>query len=556
MQRLRWLVPLLACLLLVAGGLGVPTARAQYTDGLPAGLAQITVDGQAIDASTSPTTASATPQIAGRVTTGATALELAVAPEQKAAIRFPVDVDQRGRFKGQPPTPLSDGTYALYVNDALVGSFVVRGGGTPTPRQGTANLDLAQVVPFPFDFGSAIPNLGFVDGRFYSLQDEAFRTAQASGDTSAQAVTKAQKDLRAAGWQQRYDARLAVPNAADPTRFDVQVSAFAIAYETPQQADAAFRSVVGTAKPIDSVTIGDTSQLDAIKGTAQNTGADYRGLRVTFRQDRVLAMILLADLTNKEPDQAVVEAAALAVQQRLAALLAGSAVGLSPLAQTLDLSESATGVKPAEAYDVLGSAVVGLYGESGEAGAARAATFGGASDAYLGTFTASLVAANEAAPGTPAAAGPPLAYHVGLLAFAADADADAWMQGLSQQLASPPAGYAAFDPVADAPAHGDASATYKIATAGDTPLSGYRIYVRDGSRVAWVELASTSPVALAAVGQIAEDQATCLRKERCSPVPLPALDGSGAAGNPAAGRDRNRGGGTPTPDNGVEVIGG
>ena len=260
MQRLRWLVPLLACLLLVAGSPGIPAARAQYTDGLPAGLTQITVDGQAIDASTSPTTANATPQIAGRVNTGATALELAVAPEQKAAIRFPVDVDQRGRFKGQPPTPLAEGTYALYVNDALVGNFTVRGGGTPTPRQGTPDLDLAQVVPFPFDFGSAIPNLGFVDGRFYSLQDEAFRTAQASGDTSAQAVTKAQKDLRAAGWQQRYDARLAVPNAADPTRFDVQVSAFAIAYETPQQADAAFRSVVGTAKPIDSVTIGDTSQ--------------------------------------------------------------------------------------------------------------------------------------------------------------------------------------------------------------------------------------------------------------------------------------------------------
>ncbi|HEU5430501.1 MAG TPA: hypothetical protein VFU81_02495, partial [Thermomicrobiales bacterium] len=342
MRISRWPAALLVTCLALS--LVAPAARAQYETGLPAGLTQMTIDGQPIDATTSPTVTSATPTFAGRISTGAATVDLAVAANQGEPIRFTLDADAKGRFKGPPPGPLADGDWTLYVSDAMVGGFTVASGGaagTPSPRGGGNDmLDIAQALPLPFDFGDAIPGLGFVDGRFFTIDEEAQRTAAAAGDTSKNAVNQTLQGLQSAGWQQRYDNRLAVPKADDPTLFDVQVSSFVIQYDSANSADRAFRSVTENAESVDSPTIGDASQLTSIKGTAQNTGAPYRGLRLTFRQDRLLVMIVLANLTNQEPDQAVLEAAAQAAQARAAAIVDAKSPGLGALTQRLDLSDA------------------------------------------------------------------------------------------------------------------------------------------------------------------------------------------------------------------------
>jgi hypothetical protein len=557
----RWLAALLVTCLALS--LVAPAARAQYETGLPAGLTQMTIDSQPIDATTAPTVTSATPTFAGRISTGAPTVELAVAEQQGEPVRFTLDADSKGRFKGPPPGPLEDGDWTLYVNDAMVGGFTVASAeGTPTPRGGgNEMLDVAQALPLPFDFGDAIPGLGFVDGRFFTIDEEAQRTAAAAGDTSKNAVNQTLQGLQAAGWQQRYDNRLAVPKADDPTLFDVQVSSFVIQYDSANSADRAFRSVTENTQSVDSPTIGDASQLTSIKGTAQNTGAPYRGLRLTFRQDRLLIMIVLANLTNAEPDQAVLEAAAQAAQARAAAIIDAKSPGLGALAQRLDLSDATAPATIDEGYAVLGGALVGQYGQDAAAAQARATEFGGTTDAFRSSVEAVVDLSGgrrgrDATPtpeSTPAAgAGTPITYGVTLYAFPADTDADAWLQNLPNLLGpTPPAGYDQFTAASDAPTFGDASQTYQFSrTANGQAESGYRIYARVGAQIAELEFSAAPQVALAAVGELVNGQLDCLQKEKCGPAKIPALDGSdvGQGGN----QQQNNNPGS----SGVEVIGG
>ena len=41
-------------------------------------------------------------------------------------------------------------------------------------------LDIARVVPYPADFGDQVPGIGFVDGRFVTLDEDARRAAAAA----------------------------------------------------------------------------------------------------------------------------------------------------------------------------------------------------------------------------------------------------------------------------------------------------------------------------------------------------------------------------------------
>ncbi|HEU0116319.1 MAG TPA: hypothetical protein VFQ80_16640 [Thermomicrobiales bacterium] len=559
----RWLAALLVtCLALSALA---PTANAQYETGLPAGLTQMTVDGQPIDASTSPTTNSATPTFAGRISTGAPSVDLAVAAAQGAPVRFTLDADAKGRFKGPPPGPLEDGDWTLYIDDAMVGTFTVAAGGaaaTPSPRGGNQMLDIAQALPLPFDFGDAIPGLGFVDGRFFTIDEEAQRTAAAAGDTSKNAVNQTLQGLQAAGWQQRYDNRLAVPKADDPTLFDVQVSSFVIQYDSANSADRAFRSVTENTESVDSPTIGDASQLASIKGVAQNTQAPYRGLRLTFRQDRLLVMIVLANLNNQEPDQAVVEAAAQAAQARAAAIVAAQAPGLGALAQRLDLSDATAPPTIDEGYAVLGGALVAQYAQDAAAEQALATEFTGTTDAFVSSVAAQVDlsggrsnrAAGQTSDATPTpGAGTPISYSVTLYAFPAETDADAWLQNVPNALAqTPPAGYDQFAAAANAPTFGDASQTYQFSrSVNGQAEQGYRVYTRVGAQIAELEFAAAPQVALAAVGELVNGQVDCLQKQKCGPAKIPALDGSdvGRGGNQQ--NNQNNPG-----SSGVEVIGG
>ncbi|MBA3416692.1 MAG: hypothetical protein H0U10_15845 [Chloroflexia bacterium] len=502
---------------------------AQYAEGLPPGVVAAEVDGQPIDALNVPETAEPSPQITGRINSGLASVDVAIADGE--VVRFALEVDERGRFRGAPPTPLEPGEYTLYLFDALVGSFIVTdadagerragaeddgGGGTGAPR-----LDIARAVPFPFDFGEAIPDLGLLDGRFYTLDEEALRSATAAGDASAEAVDETRRNLRTGGWQGRYESRLAVPLPEDPSRFSVQVSSFAILYDDAESAQAAFAASTGGSEVVAGETIGDESELVALSGTTPDTGATYQALRLIYRVEGLLGMIILADLAGGDVDQTLLESVAQAVVDRGAAVLDDDTVMLAPRALRLDLA-GADRITLEEAYDVVDGSLVSLYDEDDALRQSREATYSGTTDAYAASVSA-VASGDDVA--TPTAAGTsPLAFGTTLLSFLTPEDADLWLGGLDDRLGQDPLrGYLSFAAVSDATEFGEGSATYAFQRQiGDDVAGGFRVYVRVGSDIAAVEYAAVPETSLADIEGLVAAQVACLDAASCpedAPIP-------------------------------------
>lgn len=522
-EFIHWLVAVL-----LTAMVGLPasvTVRAQYTDGLPAGLREITVDGQPVDASNTPQIANRNPEFAGRLVRGGQALEIALATEAGEVIRFAVEVDpESGRFKGNAPQRLDEGQYALYANDALVGNFVISGDGEGTPRArrgGGQLLDLALITPFPIELESVAPDLGLVNARYYAVAEQARQTAEATEDGSREAIDAAAQQLSDAGWRQRYESVLAAPQDDDPTLFQVQVTGNVIEYADASVAEAAFDFASAGGEPIETEEIGDASQLSSISGVASRTGAAYRGLRLVFRQDRVLVDVRYVDLLNREVDQATFEALGIAVRERTAAVLEADFQGLSPKALRLDLS-SATEPEIREAYEVVGGSPIRLYGEEAAILEARLEGYAGAENVYGGQETGMVAAARRrGAEGTPEPAsarrGTPLAYAVTLYGFADEAAAEEWLAGLDERLQGEQLpGYLSFAAVPDARTLGDASATYELnRQIGEETGGGYRVYIRVGAEIAAVELAAVGGVPVESVTELVNAQADCFRRGAC-----------------------------------------
>lgn len=524
MKKRRWLAFLLVWTVLV--GLAGGAARAQYAEGLPPGVVAAEVDGQPIDAANSPTTSDPSPPISGRINTGVAAVDLAIGDGE--IVRFTLEVDGRGRFRGQPPAPLAPGVYTLYIFDALVGSFTIQDGGTAgangNERErggGTPDLDIARVVPFPADFGDQIPGLGLLDGRFYTIDDEALRIASADGEPTREDIDQTRQGLRDNGWRSRYEARLAVPDPNDPTRFQIQVSSFVIVYANAEAAQAAFAASVAGADVLPGATIGDESELILLTGTTPDTGVTYQALRLLWRQDNLLGMTILADLLGNAPDQAVLEAAVQAVAARAEAVLAAQTDPLSIKALRLDLRDP-TGIAFDEAYEVIDGVLAPLYDEDDALRQAREEAFAGTFDVYAGSATGVAGARRErdaATPGpAPAAARRAFAYATTVYAFPTPEDADAWLAGLGDRIERDPLrGYLSFAGVADAPLFGDGSATYAFQRPiGDATGAGFRVYVRVGSEVAAVEFGAAPEATLDEVAALVEAQIACLQAGACA----------------------------------------
>jgi hypothetical protein len=83
--------------------------------------------GNAVGGSQKPVVASDTPTFSGSVAPGSTEVRLAVIRVPAGnAIRWTAPVDpMTGDFTATVPEKLAAGEYALYVNDTLVGSFIV-----------------------------------------------------------------------------------------------------------------------------------------------------------------------------------------------------------------------------------------------------------------------------------------------------------------------------------------------------------------------------------------------------------------------------------------------
>ena len=553
-HRLTALVAVAICLFAL---LPAPV-QGQYAEGLPPGILSVEVDGQPIDAVTVPVTSNPTPEISGRVELGVPAIELAVADGE--VIRFPAELDDRGRFRVPVPQPLADGQYALYINDMLIGVFTVESGAADEQRAPGPLLDIARVVPYPADFGDLVPGIGFLDGRFYTLEEEAARTAvTADGD-----VRETRRRLAEAGWLQRYENRLAVPNADNPDVFDIQVSSFVVEYASGADARSAFTTLVGDEPTVEAPTVGDESAVTLLTGTTPDTGSEYQAARLVFRVGPILGMIVYADLRNEAPDLALLDTVAQGVAGRGAVVADRQSVPLGAMTLRLDPAGAAEGLIRRDLYDVRAGVLTALFGEDDSTRESRIELFTGTTDAFSsttnGTFSqgdsgerAETTAPEETAEPTPtsvigvegqvtesetvatpavgdettAAVATAQVFMVSALyAFPADAEAEAWLVDQRERLLAQEAtGVTTFTEVADAPALGDASATFatrRPVGAGEETVGGFRIYARVGAIVAVVDIGSVPDMPLNGATRIMEMQIACIEEQGCAgPATLP-----------------------------------
>lgn len=540
--------------------------HAQYTEGLPPGILGVEIDGQPIDSVSVPTTDSATPRVSGTVDPGTAVIELAVANGN--VIRFPAEVNQNGRFRASVPQALGDGQYTLYLNDVLVGAFVVAG-AAPAEREPGRFLDIARVVPYPADFADAIPGLGFLDGRFFTLDEEAARTATSGDEPDARVL---ERRLAEAGWLQRYENRLAAPNPADPLTFSAQISSFIVEYASGADARNALGAVAGAEAGTEFATIGDESVLTLLSGTTPDTATEYQAARLVFRVGPMLGMIVYADLTNAAPDLTLLESVAQTVAARGVFVADRQVVPLGSMSIRLDGSPAIENLRHRDLYDARGGALTSLYGEDDAARTQRIELLSGTTDAFSsttsGVFAQGSGARSQsatggesnqeqqagetptsvigiegeesapAAPSTPApaeASTPPAAspqetvsatMTSSLFAFPGESEADVWLGAQRDGLlASIAAGDTSLGELTDSPALGDATvafATRRSANEGDEIEAGYRIYTRTGAIVAVIDVATSPEITLRAAASLMEDQLACLEAEGCAgPVTLP-----------------------------------
>lgn len=526
-MRTRFVILVAVTLLL----LGTNRTLAQYEPVLPAGIVNIEVDGQAIDSVVSPITNSSTPEISGRTDESLASLDLAVANVD--ILRFPATIGGSGRFRAVPPQELPDGIYSLYANDVLVGSFTIAN-GTPGPRSPGALLDIARVVPYPVDAAQSLPALAFLDGRFYSLTEEAARTAARSPDgTSAREL---ERQLAMAGWLQRYENRLAVPNTDNPRAFDIQLTSFVVEYASGADARAAFDSL-NSAAAAEFPTLGDESQLVLLSGVTPDTGVPYQAGRLAFRVGPLLAVIFYADLRDQPPDLTVLESIGTVVAERGRLVADRQVIPLGSIALRLDLEEAEAGVAVQALYEIRAGALTAVYGEAEDERENRATLLAGTTDAFTssttGIFTRNQSSRSERqaesaspqieqppAQSSPISDSPPASvdFATSLYAFPSENEADAWMASQENALPATPSPTTTFERVSDAPALADAAAVFTmVSLQGDGPeLSGYRIFARSGTIVAVVDVQSAPAVSLRGAVSLAEDQLACIAAQGCT----------------------------------------
>ncbi|HET7093649.1 MAG TPA: hypothetical protein VFI22_09235, partial [Thermomicrobiales bacterium] len=478
--------------------------------------------------------------------------------------RVSADLDDRGRFSVTLPQPLAAGDYTLAINDLAVGNFAVGGEAMEAaPAEQAQLLDIARIVPYPVDFGGAIPGLGFLDGRFYSLQDEAARTAAAAGEATAADVRDTRRQLAESGWLQRYENRLAAPTDDDPDTFRVQVSSFVVEYASGDDAHAAYETLIGQTQGEATQSVGDESTLTLLTGVTPDTNAAYQAARLVFRVDTMLAVIIYADLLDQTPDLALLQAVAQNVAGRAVVVAARESLALGGMALRLDPSTATGQLIRRDLYDVRAGVLTPLYGEDDDARANRIDLLTGTTDAFSttmsGTFaqpsrgrgsgresaenpTPTPVIGIEGQSAAPAPVSTPTSREPqaqveditaqvfmisALYAFPGEGEADAWLTAQTERLLSNPAqGTQTFTAVADAPRLGDGSATFateRPTGTGDETAQGFRIYARLGAIVAALEIGSVPGVELNGAARLMATQIDCIAEGGCiEPAPLPA----------------------------------
>ena len=554
----------LAAVLIWISTLIPQTIIAQDAVGLPPGIRSVEVDGQPIDAAAAPVTNNPTPEIGGRVDLEVPAVELIIGDD--GAIRVTAELDDRGRFSAAVPEALEDGQYSLSINDLLIGTFTVDStaqvaADTSQPRDREPFLDISRVVPYPADFGDFAPGIGFLDGQYFTLQEEAARTVAADGEATAQDTREAERSLGEAGWLQRYENRLAVPSTDNRETFDVQVSSFVVEYATGDHAHAAFEALTGGDSGVEFPVVGDESALRRLSGVTPDTGSEYQAARLVFRVGPMLGMIVYADLLNQEPDLALLDTVAQTVAGRAAVVADRETVPLGSMALRLDPSTAVGALVRRDIYDVRAGTLTALYAEDDATREGRIDLLTGTTDAFSSTTNGAFAIGSEnrsdrapqaTAQSEPAPTsvieieGQPAESNVvatpqaitsasdgeaeeqksvqvfatsALYAFPGESEASAWLTGNQERLAAGAAsGNGTLIEVPDGPTLGDDSVTFqtrRAIDAGEQTANGFRIYSRVGAIIAALEFSSTGDLPLDDVAKLMALQVDCIEAGGC-----------------------------------------
>ena len=428
-------------------------------------------------------------------------------------------------------------------------------------------LDIARVVPYPADFDDLVPGIGFVDGRFFTLDEDARRAAAAAaataaaGEDSAATMPGVNRGLAEASWLQRYESRLAAPSADDPDRFSLQFSSFVVEYASPEGAAAAFATLVDDDRGVEASRVGEESALTRFTGVTPDTGVAYQAARLVYRVGPLLGMIIYADLLNQEPDLALLNTVAQRVAERAAVVAERESVPLGSMGLRLDPSAAAGTLVRRDLYDVRVGTLMALYGEDEASRQRRVELFTGTTDAFSSTTNGAFVLGESgqqagatelagpvatAAPtptsvirieGEPAAPTvvstpePTVAVETepdttqvfvttSLFAFPGDTEAETWFETQRDGLLTGvTTGSGTFTEVPEAPLLGDAAAmfaTRRSVGAGEQSVSGFRLYSRVGAIVALLDIESSGDVLLEGAERLMRFQVECIERQGCA----------------------------------------
>jgi hypothetical protein len=428
-------------------------------------------------------------------------------------------------------------------------------------------LDIARVVPYPADFGDLVPGIGFVDGRFYTLDEDARRAAAAAGAAAAGGgdpaanVEGSQRGLAEASWLQRYESRLAAPSAGNSDTFDIEFSSFVVEYASPEGAGSAFATFVTDDRAVESPVVGNESTVTLLAGVTLDSGVEYQAARLVFRVGPMLGTIVYADLLNQQPDLVLLDTVAQRVAERAAVVAERETVPLSSLGLQLDPSGATSALVRRDLYNVRAGTLTALYGEDDTDRASRVALFTGTTDAFSsttnGTFALDASARQshgldpegqvEAARPTPTSVisiegepaeppvvstpeptmvvdrGPetaPVFMTTSLFAFPGEREADTWLEAQRDGLVAAATTRAGtFTEVPEGPSLGDADATFTTRrTVGEDEqtVAGFRMYSRLGAIVAVIDIESRVELPMDGAARLMRFQIECIERQGCS----------------------------------------
>lgn len=383
-------------------------------------------------------------------------------------------------------------------------ALAANGPGGPSGRHtstSTAPLDFAAVVPLPSDLGEGFLN----NGGSYYLPSMLLATGQMTPE-----------ELTEQGFTGGLNAYFALPNAEDSTREDQSLTLFFGQYDSVEQARDFVQKIArpgsGWTLEAGAPDVGEDAVVWSGSGTL--SGRSFEARSVYYHIANIAIQLTIFDYDGATAGLPRTDAglAGLAeiVNQRLEAVQAGEYGGLSPM--TLRLGEPTVDYPSVyEAYFALDGTAIPRYGFT--------------DDVYATAISNGLIDGYESIQ-TIGAADSAHAVYVYLFRFKDDASAAAYVKGVGATMASQAETYSSFDPIADAPEFGDASAAFAYHVPPQDPwpaIEGKRIYAQVGSIVAAISLEDETEPPLDVAGQLLSAQLACLAAGACGePIPFPS----------------------------------